>query len=188
MGDTGGISSVTSASTSITMPESDAEITAAYVSTGPTVVLMVDWGDSAGNNDYDFSDWDDVVLGLYTSYTSDGPDGIAGGWTGTGASGGVYGSSETFYEGDQIVVTWYNAGGSSFTFTPKISFDDPDRYGGGTSGTWYDMSETVCAASGSATSTYTFTSGTAGSYSVVNVCRYTNNGASTLMDKIEIEY
>jgi hypothetical protein len=169
------------------MPADDVTITATYVSTGPTIVLIVNWGDAAGNNVYEFSDWDDVFLGSYTSYTSSGPDGLVGSYTGTGVSGSVSGSSESFASGDTIVVTWYNTGGSQLTITPKISFTDPDWYNSGLSGTWYDMSQLVCPGSSSGTTEYTFDGDSAGSYSTVNVCRYTSGCAAMVMDKIEIE-
>jgi len=187
-GDTGDVASATSPNTTVTMPSSDVDITATYedIPSG-TTQLIVDWGDSEGNNVYDFSDWGDPYLGLYTSYSSLGPDGLKAGWTGTAMSGAVSGSSETFSEGDQIKVTWYNSGGSSLTIYPKISFDDPDGYGSGTSGTWYDLGELVCSSSSSGTTTYTFTSGTEGNYDLVNVCRYTTGDYQPMMiDKVEL--
>ncbi|GAG28698.1 unnamed protein product, partial [marine sediment metagenome] len=179
--------SVTSSSTTLTMPASNAEITATYEDAAAgTTQLIVNWGDSAGNNVFDFSDWDGVYLGQYTGYSSLGPDGLKAGWTGTGMSGCVDGSSESFSEEDQIKVTWYNSKASSLTFTPKISFDDPDKYPSGTSGTWYDMTQLNCPAESSGTTTYTFTSETAGSYTLVNVCRYTDGCNEMIMDKIEL--
>jgi len=186
IGETTGIASLTSASTTLTMPASSAEITATYVD---IVTLIVNWGDSAGNNVYDFSDWDSVYLGAYTSYSSDGPDGIVGGSTGKYHTAGVNGSSESFSSGDKIVVTWYNTDASgSTTFTPKISFDDEDYYDGGTSsGTWYDMSQLELSAGSSGTTEYTFDGSSAGSYSRVHVSRVLNNATELLMDKIEYE-
>jgi len=186
-GQTTGIADVEDPTTTITMPASDAEITATYEDTSAgTTYLIVNWGDSESNNVYDFSDWDEPFLGLYTSYSSLGPDGLKAGWTGTGLQGSVSGSSESFSEGDQIRVTWYNSKTSSLTFTPKISFDDDDYYTSGTSGTWYDMTELQCAAESSGTTTYTFTSSTEGSYTLVNVTRYTNGANEMVIDKIEL--
>jgi len=188
IGDTADVASVSSPNTTVTMPSSDVDITATYedIPAG-TTQLIVDWEDSEENNVYDFSDWGDPYLGLYTSYSSLGPDGLKAGWTGTAMSGAVSGSSETFSEGDQIKVTWYNSGASSLTIYPKISFDDPDRYGEGTSGTWYDLGELVCPSESSGTTTYTFTSGTEGDYSLVNVCRYTTGDYQPmLIDKVEL--
>jgi len=187
VGDTSHVASVTSSSTTVTMPAGNVEITATYedVPSG-TTQLIVDWGDSAGNNVYDFSDWDTVYLGQYTGYSSLGPDGLKAGWTGTGMSGSVSGSDEGFVSGDQIQVTWYNSKTSSLTFTPKISFDDPDKYNSGASGTWYDMTQLNCSAESSGTTTYTFDSGSAGTYNLVNVCRYTNDCEEMVMDKIHL--
>jgi len=187
IGDTEGIASLTSASTTLTMPYANAEITATYEDTAAgTTQLIVDWGDSEANNVYDFSDWDNVYLGPYQSYTSAGPDGIYGSTTAKYTTCGVNGSSETFSEGDQIVVTFYNNTGSSKTFTPKVSFDDPDYPDGGSSGTWYSMNEIQLDDAETGTSGYTFTSGTAGSYSRVHVCRNISNSSQLVTDKIQL--
>ena len=77
VGDTSGIASVTTADTTLTMPYANAEVTATYEdASAGTTQLIVNWGDSAENNVYDFSDWDNVYLGPYTSYSSAGPDGM----------------------------------------------------------------------------------------------------------------
>jgi hypothetical protein len=185
-GYTAGIADVEDPTTTVTMPASSTTVTATYAEAGPTTTLIVNWGDSAGNNVYDFSDWSTPYIGQYTSYSSTGPDGLMGGWTGTGDSGAVSGSSQAFSSGDQITVTWYNSKASALTFTPKVSFDDPDKYGSGTAGTWYDMSQVQIAADDTGTTTYTFDGGTAGNYSLVNVCRFTNDCEEIVMDKIEL--
>jgi len=188
VGDTSGIASVTSASTTLTMPYADAEITATYADAeGGTTQLIVDWGDSEANNVYDFSDWDNVYLGPYQYYSSAGPDGIVGSTTDNYTVCGVNGSSESFSEGDKIVVTWYNNTGSSVTFTPKVSFDDEDYWdGGSSSGTWYDMTQLQLDDGETGTTGYTFTSGSAGTYNRVHVCRALNNTSQMLCDKIQL--
>jgi len=188
IGDTTGIANTEAADTTLTMPYADAEITATYEDAGAgTTQLIVDWGDSAANNVYDFSDWDNVYLGPYTSYSSVGPDGVVGSTSKEYGTCGVNGSSESFSEGDQIVVTWYNDTGSSVTFTPKVSFDDEDHPdGGSSSGTWYDMTQLSLDDAESGTTGYTFTSETAGSYSRVHACRYKNNESQLMCDKIEL--
>jgi hypothetical protein len=188
IGDTSHVADATDPSTTITMPAADQAVTASYVHVGGgETTLIVDWGDAAGHNAFDLGDWQTVFLGSYTAYTSAGPDGIQAAWTGTGFSGSVRGSDEQFAVGDQIVVTWYNASASgSYTFTPRISFTDGDWYDTGTTGTWYDMSAATCPAGQSVTTTYTFDGALAGSYDLVNVCRFTNGCENLLMDKIEL--
>ena len=83
-------------------------------------------------------------------------------------------------------MTFYNNTGSSKTFTPQISFDDPDYPDGGTSGTWYSMDQLQLDDAETGTSGYTFTSGTAGSYSRVHVCRNLVNSAQLMTDKIQL--
>ena len=186
-GDTGNIADAEDPTTTLTMPSANQETTATYTSTGGGTTVIVDWGDSAGNNTYDFSDWDTPYIGGYTSYSSLGPDGLKGSWTGSRVGGGVSGSTETISEDDEIVATWYNThASSSLTITPKVSFDDEDGYAHGDSGTWYDMSQITVPAGESRESTYTVSSGAAGNYSLIHVMRVTNDAEEMLLDKIEI--
>jgi len=188
VGDTGGIANVSAASTTLTMPAADATVTATYEDApSGTTQLVVNWGDSEANNVYDFSDWTNVYLGPYQEYSSAGPDGIVGSTTANYSVNGVNGSAESFSEGDQIVVTWYNNTGSQVTFTPSVSFDDEDyRDGGSSTGTWYDMTQLTLDDAETGTSGYTFTSGTAGSYNRVHVCRGISNTPQMLCDRIEL--
>lgn len=148
-------------------------------------LLAADFGSTAPGNTFGIDGWNTVYLGNYTSYSSQGPGGIAGGWTGMYHCMGVSGPSRQFSVGDVIQVTWYNYGATEVTFTPKVTFDDPDYYNGGSGGTWYDMTQVTVAAGQSVTTTYTVDSGSAGTYSILKACRVLN-GASLLCDKIEI--
>jgi len=187
IGDTSGCGDVTASSTTYTMPPSDATVTATYTDApAGTAQLIVDWGDSEANNVYDFSDWNTPTLGRYTSYSDLGPDGLKADWTGAAHTGSVSGSSEEFVEGDQIRITWYNSKTSPLTFYPKISLDDPDDYDVGATGTWYDLGEVVCPAESTETSLFTFDASTAGSYTLVNACRYTNGCNEIIIDKYEL--
>src|SRR5262249_27010347 len=87
---------------------------------------------------------------------------------------GVTGPAYNFVPGQTIVVTWYNNSASNLTFTPNISFNGSSRIYLG--GTWYAMSQATIPAFGSATTQYTFTSSSAGSYSLVSV---NNNFSNT---------
>jgi len=187
VGDTAGIADPNDATTTVTMPAGDAEVTAAYgAPPSLSTVLIVNWGGSAGANVFGFADWSNVYLGSYTSYSSAGPAGIVGGWTGANDTVGVNGSGQAFPAGQQVVVTWYNTGASTVTFAPKISFNDPDYYGAGGSGTWYDMPQVNCPSHGTVTTTYTFSAPSAGTYWRVHVCRYTNGSDAMLCDRFDL--
>jgi hypothetical protein len=181
------VADVTASHTTLTMPAWDVEVTATYAQP-PTYssAVIVDWGDSEAHNVYGFADWDNVWLGNYTGYSSEGPDGIVAAWTGFYHTMGVNGSARAFTAGNEVVVTWYNTSGGAKTFSPQVSFDDPDYYSAGTAGTWYPMGEVTCPATGTATSVFTFDAATAGTYSRVHVCRVTNDAAAILCDKIEL--
>jgi len=141
----------------------------------------VDFGSSAGANTFGTA-WTTVFKGGYVVYSSDGPDGLNGGTTTASTYQGVSGSARTFNVGEKVFVTWYNNTTSILSFTPKISFDDPDQYNGGTSGTWYDMTTLRIAPGETATTSYTITTG--GSFSRINILR--NLSTYPLCDKIEI--
>jgi hypothetical protein len=149
--------------------------------------VLVDFGASAGTDIFGTTGWSTLLKDSYTNNVSAGP----GGMTITNSNNGGYnyqgvsGTSRSFAEGDKIVVTWYNDSSVAVTFTPKISFDDPDRRVSGTSGTWYDMIPVTIQPGELAATEYVFTSSTAGSHSLVNVsCNFSNRG-SLICDKIE---
>jgi len=183
-GDTSPLADVSAASTTLTMPAGNAEVTASYINiSGRT--LLIDFGASAGENFFGMDGWDTVWLGNYTTYSDQGPAGIVGGWTGQWHCQQVSGPPRRFSAGEEVVVTWYNTG-SEVTWTPKVSFDDPDHYNNGTAGTWYDLTETTVPAGQTATSHFVIGSGQEDFYSLVNVCRTENGTNQLLCDKIEI--
>jgi hypothetical protein len=171
-------------STTITMDQAKS-LTLMPSTSQTATTLIVDFGDSAQNNAFDFSDWENVYVGPYTSYSSAGPDGIVGGHTGAYCTAGVNGSAETFEVGDKIIVTWYNTSASAMTFTPRLSFTDPNYPGG--EYVWYYMAETTVPAGESMTTEFTFDATSAGTYNRVHVSRSTNGTAAILLDKIELE-
>ena len=154
------------------------------------VDLLVDFGSSSESNQFGWADWDTVIKGRYANYTADGPDGLyqLGGNANYNYQGVAGTAARDFISGQTIRVTWYNNSTTTdITFTPKISFDDPDRKLSGTSGTWYDMTTITVEASGSAVSEYTLDSTGAGSYSLVNVnSNHLDFNEVLIADKIEL--
>ncbi|MHC4740110.1 MAG: hypothetical protein ACYS9Y_14470, partial [Planctomycetota bacterium] len=147
-------------------------------------VLLVDFGATAGQNVFGPIGWNTVIMDTYTGYVDIGP----GGTTIVIAQNpwydyqGVTGSARDFVVDERIVVTWYNNSASQITFTPKLSFTDPNR----PDESWYSMSQTVIAPYGTETSEFTIDAASAGTYSLVNVnCFYTHNQI-LICDKIEL--
>jgi hypothetical protein len=99
---------------------------------------------------------------------------------------GVTGTARAFAAGEKIVVTWHNVGTSVATFTPMISFNDPDRRVSGAVGTWYSMTDVSLPANGSGTSQFTFGPAQAGSYTLVNVNNNFTNNQTIVCDKIDL--
>jgi len=152
-----------------------------------TPTLLVKFGKSSGLNTFGLSGWSTVIKDVYTDYQDIGPGGttIVVGNNYSYNYQGVAGSQRSFLSGEKIRVTWYNNSTTSVTFTPNISFTSADRIGAGT-GTWYPMSQVTVPAFGSATSESSFTSASAGSYSLVNVNVNYANTQVVIADKIEL--
>jgi hypothetical protein len=150
--------------------------------------LLVKFGKTSSLNTFGLSGWSTVIRDIYTDYQDLGPGGttIVVGDNYAYNYQGVTGNARSFVSGDKIRVTWYNNSSTAVSFTPNISFTDPDRIIMGASGSWYPMSAVTVSSFGSATSEYAFTSATAGSYSLVNInVNYTNTRV-IIADKIEL--
>jgi hypothetical protein len=140
------------------------------VAQAPTSGLLVNFGSTASATTFSLPGWNTAITDVYTTYRNAGPGGTMSGFNGGYDFQGVKGTAGTFAAGQQIVVTWYNTSASARAVTPWISMNDPDRMGwSAVMGTWRSMSTVTVPAFGTATSQFTFTSATAGSYSVVNV-------------------
>ncbi len=155
------------------------------------LVLLVDFGPSAGTDTYGLAGWQTTVHDVYTLNYGAGPGGMA---VSIGGSDGQYNfqgvtsaTPRTFVEGEKIVVTWYNNHATStYTFTPRVSLDFADRPTRG--GTWHPMTPLTLAPGQTGTTQYVFDATGAGNYSVVNVnASYTFATANSMVcDKIEL--
>ncbi|MEK6248737.1 MAG: PKD domain-containing protein, partial [Planctomycetales bacterium] len=154
------------------------------------VDLLVDFGSSSNDNQFEWAGWDTVIKDRYANYTTVGHHGLyqQGGnpnYNFQGVSGTV---ARDFLKGQTIQVTWYNNSTTTdVMFTPQISFDDSDRSLSGVTGTWYDMNTVTVAASSSAVSEYTLDAAAAGKYSIVNVnSNFRDLDGVLIADKIEV--
>jgi hypothetical protein len=155
-------------------------------STGSSV-LLVKFGKSSTLSTFGLTGWSTVIKDIYTDYQDLGPGGttIIVGNNYAYNYQGVTGSPRNFVSGEKIRVTWYNNSSTAVSFTPNISFTSADRIIEGT-GTWYPMTSVTVPSFGSAISEYTFSSATAGSYSLVNVNVNYSNTQVIVADKIEL--
>jgi hypothetical protein len=154
---------------------------------GSGLTLLIKFGATSAGNLFGLTGWNTPIKDVYTDDVAFGPGGttIIAGNNYAYNYQGVTGSAQNFAAGDTIIVNWYNNSASSLTFTPNISFTDPDRNGMGVTGTWYAMSQATVPAFGTATTQYTFTASTAGSYSLVNVNNNYTNTDILVCDKIQ---
>jgi hypothetical protein len=152
------------------------------------IVTLVDFGKTAGSDIFGIAGWDSVTMDKYMDNVDVGPGGTK---MTTGGTGGynhqsVSGPAREFKEGEIILVTWYNEVDSSTTFTPTLSFDDPDRPAMGATGTWHAMNQLTIPPKSTSETRLVITAGLAGSYSLVSVSHAHPNGGHILCDKIEL--
>ena len=99
---------------------------------------------------------------------------------------GVTGDARFFAEGEIVIATWYNNSEDTVTFTPKISFDDPDRRTMGVAGTWHDMGGVTIPAGGTGLSLFEFDIPSQGTYALVNVNVNYSNNEVLICDRISL--
>lgn len=147
------------------------------------VQLLIDFGGTEDENKFGPTGWNTLATDVYTSYKDIGLDGTVGGSNGQYDYQVISGSARPFLEGEVVSATWMNLRDSEIVFTPRISFDDPDRPGG--AGTWHDMTQVTLTPYSTARSTFTISAGIAGTYSLVNISRNIGN-RDFICDRIEI--
>nr|WP_319394162.1 PKD domain-containing protein [uncultured Desulfobacter sp.] len=149
---------------------------------------LVDFGSTQAGNTFGLPGWDSVMMDVYTQNIDIGPGGTT---TVVGNNGaynyqGVAGTGRLFSPGDIIRVTWYNHSDTPVSFTPKISFNDPDRPASGSPGDWHDMETTLIGPGETGTSEFTVVSGSAGIHELVNVNVNYTNYQVLICDQIEL--
>ena len=149
-------------------------------------LTLVDFGATPASNLFGVGEWDVVIQDKYASHTAVGPGGLYQvGGSAVYNYQGIRGPTRNFYEGEQIVATWYNSGETAITFTPQISLEDTNRRVSAPEYAWYAMESVTLEPGTSGNTTFTIDSTTSGDYGVVNV--NSNAGSSSLiMDKIEL--
>ncbi|MCI0620413.1 MAG: fibronectin type III domain-containing protein [Acidobacteria bacterium] len=150
--------------------------------------LLVDFGSANGGDVFGVSGWNTVLRDVYTENRAFGPGGatIVVGDNHSYNFQGVSGTTRSFVSGEKIIVTWYNNSGSAITFSPGISFTDPDRRYSAQAGVWYDMATVTIPANATVQSQFLFTTSNAGSYSLVNVNNNFQNTQVLICDKMEL--
>lgn len=129
----------------------------------PITIAPADYGASEAQNMYELAGWTTAEIDTRSNYvTTINADGVKGGINPNYMYAVVTGPSYLFRYQDKIVATWYNNSGSSITFNPYVSFDDPDRKDSQTGGVWYPMGEVTIPAGQSAASEYFVTPATEG--------------------------
>ena len=149
-------------------------------------LTLVDFGATPESNRFGVSNWDVTIQDKYAVHTASGPGGLYQvGGNAVYNYQGITGPMRNFFEGEQIVVSWYNSDDTAITFTPQLSLEDTNRRVSVPDGAWYSMNTVTIAPGMSGTTIFTIDGTTSGDYGVVNV--NSNAGSSSLiMDKIDL--
>ncbi len=147
---------------------------------------LIDFGSSPENNLFGVAHWDTVIQDKYATHSTAGPGGLYQlGGSPVYNYQGISGPERTFYEGEQIVATWYNDGNTTITFTPKVSLADTNRRVSSPDAIWYDMESITLEPGATGATSFAIDAAITGEYSTVNI---NSNAASSLLiiDKIEL--
>lgn len=101
-------------------------------------VMLVNFdGDSSvENSSTAFSDWNSILKSRYTGSEGVGSTILVGSNPAYNAQGVSGLTKNKFREGEYIFVTYKNETAAPITFTPRVSFDDPDDIVYSTEGVW----------------------------------------------------
>lgn len=108
--------------------------------------------------------------------------GQAGGYDFQGVSGVI---GLDMKSGDSIRSVWYNNSDNVITFTPKISFDDPDRRTSGAVGSWENMTLVQIKPRQWAVSNYVIPDNAVEYIDLINITVNYNHHKTLVLDKIE---
>lgn len=147
---------------------------------------LVDFGTGPTDDIFNVSGWETVIKDVYARRTESGRGGIYQfGGSAQYNYQGVTGSLKTFLPGEELLATYFNNGESPLTFTPLISFDDPNRKQSSPDGTWHPMKPLTIGAGQSGVTTFTVGALMAGDYDLVNINSNVSSDA-LIFDKLEI--
>jgi len=175
--------------------KSESNVGVVSIAVESSTITIVNFGSSPANNVYGIAGWTTALKDIYENYANIGPAGIALSVNGSYSYEGVSGSVPyTFSAGNKIRVTYYNNMATAASFTPYLSFDDPNRRPASFApvGAWHPMSSVTVPANGSGYAEYVVTSATAGTRTLLNTnsnCNLTGaviNNNKIIVDKIEL--
>lgn len=99
---------------------------------------------------------------------------------------GIQGTGLPMMSNDSIRSIWFNNSDKEISFTPIISFNDPDRSISGNSGQWVKMTPTIIKANQWAVSHYIFPKNwIEKNVNLINISVNYNNHQTLILDKIE---
>lgn len=97
---------------------------------------LIDFYHNEGKHLMPYADWQTSLKDIYTGKVGERGSGIVIGSNGSYNFQGVKGNLPLPDSASNIILRWKNHGDKPITFSPKISFNDPDRMHFGEGGDW----------------------------------------------------
>lgn len=145
---------------------------------------IVDFGKSS-NTDTIISDaFDTVISDKYTGNFKVGKT-ITIGENGGYDFQGVEGNGLTLQTGDAIRTVWFNDSNFQVTFTPMISFTDPNRRNQDPTGEWFDMETITIKPNQYQASNYEVSAELADFIELINISVNYSHNKAIILDKVE---
>ena len=146
--------------------------------------LIVDFNESEETSIIASPFFQNIIKDTYTDYGEHGLS-VAVGNNQYYNYQGVTGQNFHLSTGNEVRIVWYNDSEESISFTPHISFDDPDRKDFGITGNWHFAGEVTIPPYSYQDSLFTITSELDGDVSVININNSYKNNKILYVDKIE---
>lgn len=152
-------------------------------------VLLVDFDGNLNvqNSSANFLDWNTVLQVRYTGSEGVGSTLLIGSEGAYNAQGVTGTTKNQFRTGEYLIATYKNTTDAAITFSPRISFDDPDSIVFGPTGVWTTMGTTVIGAqsSGEVLLRFDDSYGALPFTSLVNINTNYKGNRGLYLDKIE---
>lgn len=146
--------------------------------------LIVDFNDSESSSVIASPFFQNIIKDTYTNYDEHGIT-VTVGDNQYYNYQGVIGQDFALSTGNEVRIVWYNNSEESITFTPYISFDDPDRKDFGVDGNWHYVGKVTVPPNSYEDSLFSITPELEGGVSVININSSYKNNRVLYVDKIE---
>lgn len=145
---------------------------------------LIDFYHNDGQHSMPYADWQTAFKDVYTGQVGERGSGIVIGSNGSYNYQGVKGTLPLPDGASNIVLRWRNLSEQTFRFSPKISFNDPDRVNFGEVGEWFTLEEISV---GPGETVIQYVPLPEGDITMVNVSSYVNQQKMISLSRIALD-